>query len=92
MAKTTLIKPLVTEKSVKNSLVYVFEVDKQAARNEIKEVIEKAYKVEVDKVNTLITKGKIKSVGKKRVKKKLADKKKAYVTLKSGEIKEFPKI
>jgi large subunit ribosomal protein L23 len=92
MATAILIKPLVTEKSVKNNLVYVFEVDKLSTKGQIKKVIEKAYAVEVEKVRTLVTKGKVKSVGKRRVKKQLSNRKKAYVTLKSGEIKEFPKI
>lgn len=49
--------PLSTEKSIRlmeseNKLIFV--VDKSARKKEIKEAIEKAFKVKVDKVNTFI--------------------------------------
>ncbi|MBW2979998.1 50S ribosomal protein L23 [Candidatus Woesearchaeota archaeon] len=49
--------PLSTEKSIRlmeaeNKLVFV--VDKQAKKKEIKEAIEKAFKVKIDEVNTFI--------------------------------------
>ena len=91
MVKAVLLKPIMTEKSLKNTQVYVFEVLRDANKRVIKEVIESVYKVKVKTINTLINKGKIKSVGKKRVKKSLPNRKKAYVTLLKGEITDFPK-
>jgi len=49
--------PLSTEKSIRlmeaeNKLVFV--VDKRAKKKEVKEAIEKAFKVKVDKVNTFV--------------------------------------
>ena len=57
--------PLSTEKSIRlmeseNKLVFV--VDKKAKKNEIKEAIEKAFKVKIEKVNTFVdTKGRKKA-------------------------------
>lgn len=50
--------PSSTEKSIRlmeseNKLIFI--VDRKARKNEIKEAIEKAFKVKVIKVNTLIT-------------------------------------
>lgn len=52
--------PLSTEKSIRlmeseNKLIFV--VDNKAKKNEIKEAIEKMFKVKVVKVNTFIIKG-----------------------------------
>ncbi len=59
MDATKIIKyPLNTEKSIRlmeaeNKLV--FAVDLKATKSEIKEAIEKIFKVKVEKVNTLVT-------------------------------------
>ncbi len=53
-------KPLMTEKSyagIQNK-VYTFVVDKRAGKVEIKKAVEEIFKVQVEKVNTLIVKGK----------------------------------
>ena len=52
--------PLSTEKAIRlmeseNKLVFV--VDKKANKSEIKDAIEKTFKVKIEKVNTLITPG-----------------------------------
>ena len=80
---------LVTEKSTKDLVgrKYAFWVDKDANKIEIKRAIEKIYNVKVDKVASLVIKGKT-----KRIRGNLAGKttswKKAVVTLKEGsEIK-----
>jgi len=80
---------LVTEKSTKDIVYrkYFFWVDKDANKIEIKRAIEKIYSVKVDKVASMMVKGKM-----KRVRGNLAGKttawKKAVVTLKEGsEIK-----
>jgi large subunit ribosomal protein L23 len=80
-----LIRPVVTEKS---SLVggggggIVFKVRKGSSKTEIKEAVERIFKVEVASVRTVNTRGKLKrttrNVGKR------ADQKKAYISLKEG--------
>ena len=55
-----IIKPVVTEKSM-NLLAddkYTFIVDKRANKTEIKNAIESIFKVKVDKVSTMVVKGK----------------------------------
>lgn len=62
---------------------YVFEVDKNANKIEIKNTVEALYKVKVVKVNTLIMHGK-----KRRVRFEIGSKpdwKKAIVTLRIGD-------
>lgn len=85
-----IIKPVVTEKSM-NLLAdnkYTFVVDKKSNKTEIKNAIEDIFKVKVDKVSTLIVKGKPKRMG--RFAGRTSDKKKAIVTLKEGhKIKLF---
>ena len=79
-----LKKPITTEKStnLQQYNQYSFIVSKESNSNEIKQAIEKIFKVKVTKINTSITRGKLKrfknSVGYKK------DFKKAIVTLKEG--------
>jgi large subunit ribosomal protein L23 len=91
MSNTVLIKPVLTEKSLNSPDLYVFAVDKKANKHQIKAAVEKVYKVEVKDVRTVTEKGKIKTVGKRRLKKRLPDTKKAYLTLLKGKIEDFPK-
>jgi large subunit ribosomal protein L23 len=87
---SVLKKPLITEKSnlMKDELNQIaFEVDKRANKIEIKESIEKIFKVHVVKVHTLNIKGKKKRVGRSQGKK--PDWKKAVITLKKGETIDF---
>ncbi len=87
----TLIKlPHVTEKStdMKEDNWYVFSVDKKANKNEIKDSIEKIFKVKVDKVRTLVTAGKpVKKFGRKIGRRSSV--KKAYIKLREGTIEYF---
>ena len=58
----TIKKPLITEK---NSIhaengVYVFEVDKKATKTDVKEAVEKNFRVKVDSVRTAICRGRAK--------------------------------
>lgn len=80
-----LKKPVVTEKST--SLLqdnkYTFVVDPSANKTEIKQAVEKVFKVKVEKVNTMNVKGKIKRV--RRIPGRTPDTKKAIVTLKKGD-------
>lgn len=89
-----LKKPVLTEKSTQllKQGYYVFEVDKRANKNQIKEAVEKLFGVEVESVKTLKRKGKTKRVGRSWLEKKLPDRKFAYVKLKKGHIDLFPKV
>ena len=81
----TIISPNVTEKSTSLSEFnkVVFKVSKNANKKSIKKSIEKIFKVNVIKINTINLKGKSKFVrGKKTIKE---DKKKAIITLKKGQ-------
>lgn len=86
-----IMRPLITEKCMDLTAEgkYAFEVAIDANKVEIRNAIEKIYNVKVEKVNTLVVKGKEKSGtdrrGKgKRVTGMTSDWKKAYVTLKPG--------
>ncbi len=79
-------RPLVTEKGTRltaEANQYPFEVDLSANRTEIKEEIENLFKVKVEKVRTMIVRGKTKTFRMSRGKR--PNWKKAYVTLKEGE-------
>lgn len=88
-----LIKPLVTEKvtALNDKGVYGFIVDKKANKVEIKKAVEKAYNVNVDAVNTLITSSKQKSRSTKKsvLSGRTSSIKKAFVTLAKGEVIDF---
>ena len=83
-AYSIIQKPLMTEKSTNLNQYnqYSFLVSKESNSNEIKQAIEKIFKVKVIKINTSIIKGKLKSfkgsLGYKN------DIKKAIVTLSEG--------
>ena len=76
--------PLVTEKTNDNKQnnVYTFLVSEKATKTEIKEAIEKIFKVEVVSISTLNIKTKKKRVG--RYTGRTNRGKKAIVTLKDG--------
>jgi large subunit ribosomal protein L23 len=86
-----VIKLLITEKGThikENANGYLFKVDKDANKIEIKQAIEKLFNVDVRKVNTIYCKGKPKSLG--RYVGRHSNWKKAMVFLEKGQsIKEF---
>ena len=81
----TIISPNITEKSTSLSEFnkIVFKVHKDANKDSIKKNIEKIFKVNVIKINTINLKGKTKLVRNKRAYK--PGYKKAIVTLKKGQ-------
>ena len=81
----TIISPNITEKSTSLSQFnkIVFKVDKNADKQRIKKSIEKTFKVNVIKINTVNIKGKNKLVRNKNAFK--PGYKKAIVTLKKGQ-------
>ena len=83
-AYQVILNPLVTEKSTQLSEYnkIVFSVPISATKLEIKLSIEKIFSVKVETVNTILVKGKLKRF--KGVLGKRSNKKKAIVTLASG--------
>ena len=81
----TIVSPAVTEKATSLSEFnkMVFRVHKGASKNSIKKSIEKIFKVNVIKINTINLKGKTKLV--KGKKSSRPGYKKAIVTLKKGQ-------
>jgi len=84
-----LRRPLVTEKTtlLQEQNRYAFEVARKAAKPQIKEAVEAAFKVKVAKVNVMTVPGKMKRIGKRQV--LTPSWKKAVVTLKPGGKIEF---
>ena len=81
----TIISPNVTEKStyLSDFNKVVFKVHKGAKKDTIKKSIEKIFKVNVIKINTINLKGKTKMIKNKKTYK--SGYKKAIVTLKKGQ-------
>jgi len=61
-----IIKPVMSEKSYESiqSKKYTFVVDKRATKTQIKNAIEEIFKVDVESVNTINARGKLKRQGK----------------------------
>jgi large subunit ribosomal protein L23 len=81
-----ILRPVITEKSTwlkERNREVCFEVDPRANKIEIKEAIEKLFKVKVERVRVVKKTGKKKRVGRNEGWTK--DWKKAYVKLKEGE-------
>ena len=84
-----ILAPVITEKSesLKENNVYVFKVDKKANKTQIKNEIEKQFKVKVLNVNTVNAVQKSRRVG--RYTGLAAAYKKAYVKLAEGSSIEY---
>ncbi len=83
-------RPVISEKSTvlaEMAQTYVFEVATQSNKQEVKQAVEKLFKVKVEDVRTMIVHGKFKRAG--RFIKKKSNWKKALVTLKEGQKIEF---
>ena len=80
-----ILSPLVTEKSTNLSELnkVVFKVPSDANKKNLKNNIEKIFKVNVTKINIINKKGRIKTTRGKKV--KLKGFKKAIITLKKGQ-------
>ncbi len=81
-----LRRPVVTERSTglkEANHQFVFEVSRTASKPMIRAAIEKAFKVKVVVVNTMIVRGKMKRFG--RYSGKQSNWKKAVVTLRKGD-------
>jgi large subunit ribosomal protein L23 len=87
-------RPLVTEKGVDkkdNERTLVFEVSGDANKTQVKQAVEKLFKVKVDDVRTANFEGKLRRRGKFAGYR--SDWKKAYVKLKAGQkVPDFAEI
>ena len=88
-----LLAPVISEKATlvadKNEQV-VFEVAPDATKQEVKAAVELLFKVEVNSVNVLVTKGKAKRFG--RFMGRRSNERKAYVSLKDGQELDFTEV
>jgi large subunit ribosomal protein L23 len=87
---TILLAPIISEKATsvaeKNNQV-LFKVLRDATKPEIKAAVELLFKVEVEKVSTVVQKGKVKKFGRSMGRRDHV--KKAYVSLKAGQELNF---
>jgi large subunit ribosomal protein L23 len=86
-AMSILIRPVVSEKSysLMDHNVYVFVVDKRATKIDVRHAVERAFGVRVDKVNTLVRKGKATRNRRTNTAGRRPDTKRAIVTLHAGD-------
>ena len=84
-----LRRPLITEKHTALQAYgkYAFEVAREATKPQIRQAVEKAFKVEVTAVNVMIVRGKRRRLGRRQL--PAHPLKKAIVTLKPGDKIEF---
>lgn len=85
-----ILAPVVSEKSsiaAEQQNRFVFKVQKKASKLQIKKAVELMFDVDVDSVQLLNVKGKVKRFG--RTLGKRSDWKKAYVKLKPGQDIDF---
>ena len=88
-AFATIVRPVVSEKStvLGNEGKYVFEVAPTANKTQIKDAIQRLFKVTVLDVNTMRYRGKERRMGRGYA--KLHNWKKAVITLKQGDEIQF---
>jgi len=84
-----LRRPVITEKSTSLQVLgkYTFEVMKRVNKRQVKEAVEKAFKVKVLDINLITVPGKTRRVGRRQV--KTASWRKALVKLEAGQKIEF---
>ncbi len=84
-----LRRPLITEKNtmLQAQGKYAFEIARESNKQQIKQAVEKAFKVKVLAVNVMTVPGKTRRVGRQQV--LTQSWKKAIVTLKPGDKIEF---
>lgn len=83
-----LMKPIITEQSMKNAgnSVYTFLVDRDANKPEIAKAVAEQFKVDVLRVRTINMKGEVKQQRKVRRSYRTLSYKKAMVSIKKGQI------
>ncbi|HUA95799.1 MAG TPA: 50S ribosomal protein L23 [Acidimicrobiales bacterium] len=86
-ATTVLRRPVISEKSysLMNNNVYVFVVDRHANKLDVRQAVEQAFGVRVEKVNTMNRKGKATRNRRTNTTGRRPDTKRAVVTLRAGD-------
>ncbi len=84
---SVILRPVVSEKSyaLMDRNTYVFVVDPQATKIDVRHAVEQAFGVRVDKVTTLVRKGKATRNRRTNVKGHRPNTKRAFVTLHAGD-------
>ena len=84
-----LRRPLVTEKNttLQAEGKYVFEIADEATKFQVRQAVEKSFKVKVTAVNVVTLPGKMRRIGKRQV--QTQPWKKAIVTLREGDAINF---
>ncbi len=87
MNSHSIIKPVITEKSMREAQngKFTFQVSQNADKREVRKAIEDAFNVHVVSIQTVITKGKSKRVGKRMQVLRLSPVKKAIARVRKGE-------
>ncbi len=83
-----LKRPIITEKSLflaNRSNAYTFEVDPNATKTQIAQVVEELFGVKVIGISTVMRNRSLRRTGRKRVNVLVPRKKKAIVTLEKGQ-------
>ena len=90
MTMNVLRRPLVTERStlLREQNKYVFEVDLRATKGQVREVVQRVFRVDVTSVNTSNASGKLRRKMSPRPGYQ-SDWKKAIVTIKKGQEIKF---
>ena len=83
----TSLTPVITEKPMRDvkSGKFTFKVARHVDKKEVRNAIEKKFKVSVTGISTSLVKGRTMKTGSRRVERELTSWKKAIVTLKKGE-------
>ena len=94
MFRLTLLKPLLTEKTMRLAQggQFSFVVTKTATKPAIATAVEAQFKVNVIRVTTSGIKAKARRTGKRRLTSQGHDQKKAMVMLKAGQMIEYFKL
>jgi len=71
---------------------YSFEVARKAGKKDVKRVVESRFKVTIEKVRVVNVRGKVVMWGRKRIRGRRKDWKKAIVTLKSSDSIDLFKV
>jgi large subunit ribosomal protein L23 len=92
-ANDIILRPVISEKADSmrdDTMVYTFEVHRDANKIEVRKAVEEIFKVKVREVRIANVRGDFKRVGKTAGQKR--DWKKAYVSLKDGSINLFDTV
>jgi len=92
MNKQILIKPLITEKTLKLANAFncfTFKVSAGANKDQIKTAVARTFDVDVKRVRTSSSQPLFKRTGRKRLKRIIPRQKKAFVYLEEGQVIEL---